>query len=568
MLLGRKETIMNSFINYLDQFNVLSPNHSKIYDEYTYDKGEKSYSFKIDTKIEDYLKDIFNNSPHSVILTGNAGDGKTRLCRSIYNYFNDTELSTWPNSGIIEVPFKHGKIRIVKDLSELREEVILQELSNLQKLIQSNHSDKLYYLIAANEGKLTKFLTQNENLSLLKEEVSRRFKDNKNNDQSFSIINLLDVTSSIYVEKVLNEWNQEENWSPCSSCAKNNTCIIYLNHKRTSKEHVKNRLVEQYRVLDYLGSHITMREMLIHISYILTGGLNCNDIKSANYEDLKNQIEKPYYQNFYGHNIEHEAFSEMRALKLFRELDPGDYSISNIDDFILNGDISGNEQLESLHNDIFNEDLDLYLGYFKKRLDMYRDHNKDSNDKLIEEWINKLRRKFFFEFPNDDLFNRNSLIPFQFLKEFGDMFDNPMKRMQSRKDLVNGLNRAFSKRLVASSSQLYATTENLMIHSIVSNNQVIINEEKSRTDIDHLPSKFILLVNHQIGLAIDLHVFEYLMRLNSGTTHNILKEDVEILLDTFKNEIIKNSETNDYTLNILRLDKDKGLYIQDEIFID
>ena len=83
---------MNSFINYLDQFNVLSPNHSKIYDEYTYDEGEKSYSFKIETKIENYLIEIFNNNAHSVILTGNAGDGKTILCRSIYNYFSETEL--------------------------------------------------------------------------------------------------------------------------------------------------------------------------------------------------------------------------------------------------------------------------------------------------------------------------------------------------------------------------------------------------------------------------------------------------------------------------------------------
>ncbi|WHY88582.1 hypothetical protein QNH39_12380 [Neobacillus novalis] len=559
---------MNSFVNYLDQFNVLSPNHSKIYDEYTYEQSENAYSFKIDTKVEHYLIEMFKSRPQSVILTGNAGDGKTRLCRSIYNKFSQQELGNWPTSGIIDIEFIHGKIRIVKDLSELKEEIILQELISLQKGIESNHSKKVYYLIAANEGKLTKFLSQCRDLSSLKKAVTDRFRDYRSNDETFSVINLLSVTSSIYVEKVLAEWNKEENWLPCDGCTSKNSCIIYLNHKRTSQPHVKDRLVEQYRLLDYLGTHITMRELLIHISFLLTGGFTCKDIKDAGYDGLKQQIEKPYYQNFYGHNIEHEAFSEMRALRHFRELDPGAHSVSRIDDFIINGDLSGDKELESLHSALYNNDLDLYLGYFKKRLEMYRDHNKDSNDTLIDEWISKLRRKFYFEFPNEVLFNRKSMIPFQYINEYDQMFDNLIKRMHSRKDIINGLNRSFSKRLVSPSQQLYATNENLMIHSLVPSTQVIIEEENTRNDIDHLPSRFYMAVNHKIKMPVDLHVFEYLMRLNNGNTHNILKEDVEILLDTFKNEIIKNSEQDQFVLNILRLDSEKGLFIHDEIFVD
>ena len=212
---------MNAFVNYLDQFNVLSPNHAKIYDEYTYDEGEYSYSFKIDTKVEAFLTEIFSSRAQSVILTGNAGDGKTRLCRSIYNNVTGEELKNWPASGIIDVPFTYGTIRIVKDLSELKEEVIFKELQGLQNAIESNHSEKIYYLIAANEGKLTKFLSQNKELNDLRENVSNRFKDHYNNNEVFSIINLLNVTSSIYVERLLEEWNKEENWSACHSCTKN-----------------------------------------------------------------------------------------------------------------------------------------------------------------------------------------------------------------------------------------------------------------------------------------------------------------------------------------------------------
>ncbi|WP_332696973.1 hypothetical protein [Halalkalibacter lacteus] len=557
----------NPFVDYLDQYNVLSPNHAKIYDEYTYDHGKESYTFKINTKIEEHLLNLFRENPHSVILTGNAGDGKTRLCRLVHDFFSNSDLDHWPNSGIINVTFEQCTIRIVKDLSELKEEVIYQELSNLQKNIQTNYESKVFYLIAANEGKLTKFLSQYDDLHLLREMVAVRFNDYQKNDLSFSVINLLDVTSSVYVDKVLTEWNKEENWSSCSHCPVRKRCIIHLNHDRTSKEHIQKRLVEQYRLLDYLGTHITMREMLIHISYILTGGYNCKDVNDADYQSLEEQSKKPYYQNLYGQGIVKDALTEMRALKIFGEIDPGSKSISLLDDFIMNGDISGQEEVELMHNKLFNDELDMQFGYFKKRLNMYRDHNKESDDNFIDEWIYKLRRKLFFEIEGEDYLKRKALLPYQYVQDFAELFDNPHKKAQTRKELINGLNRAFSKKLVSPLNQLHATTENLMIHSSYNIRQLVINEEQARKDIDHIPSKFILEVGNEIFLSLDLSLFEYLMRLNSGDTHNVLKQDVEILIDTFKNELIRISDPDPYTLNILRFDKHKGLYIEDEILI-
>lgn len=556
----------NPFVDYLNQFNVLSPNHSKIYDEYTYEANENNFSFTIETKIESHLISIFKNEPHSVILTGNAGDGKTRLCRSIYNNFSPSELNDWPDEGIIDLKFDKGIIRFVKDLSELKEEVIKNELSKLQSYIQNNHQEKIYYLIAANEGKLTKFLSQHFQMNYLKASVRERLKDCTNNTPQFSIFNLLDVTSSLYVDKVLEEWNKESNWELCNSCARKKTCIIQFNHEKTSKEQVKDRLVEQYRLLDYLGTHITMRELLIHISYVLTGGYDCSDIQNARHDEFAKQTDRPFYENFYGHGIEAEAFSEMRALKAFREVDPGNYSISNIDDFIVNGDLSSNKKLEEIHRGIFNADLDLKLGYFIKKLDIYRNHNKESNDNFVDEWINKLRRKFYFEFPEESLFDRKSLIPFDYISEYGELFDDVRKQGKIRRDLINGLNRAFSKKLVAPTKDLLATNDNLMIHGTYNMKNLKISQESARLEMDHRASKFLLSVD-KLEIPMDLHLFEYLMRLNAGNTHNLLREDVEILLDTFKNELIKLSEPDPDILSILRYDNDKGMYIDDQIYI-
>jgi hypothetical protein len=557
----------NSFVYYLDQYNVLSPNHSKIYDEYTIDSNNgNSYSFTIETKIEKTLINLLESNPQSIILTGNAGDGKTRLCRIVHDYFNKDNLENWPEDGIVEFPFSNGKIRIVKDLSELKEDIIEKELTHLQQIITSFNEEKVYYLIAANEGKLTKFLSQYEHLNKLQHEVISRFKSHENNSDQFSIFNLLDVTSSVYVEKVLSEWNKPENWEACQACPKQERCIIHMNHERTSQNHIQDKIVEQYKLLDYLDTHITMREMLIHISYMLTGGYTCGDVLKANYKEVEYQTKKPYYQNFYGHELDENAFSEMKALKIFKALDPGVYSHSSIDDFIINGDINGDEESEKAHNELIGDSLDLQLGYFKKKLTLYRDYDVDKDHAIVNEWIPKLRRKYFYETVSEDSVNANQLLPFEYVDEYVNLFGNPKAQALLKKDMINGLNRIFSGRLTEMNNKhLFATNKNLMIHEQFRSKDVDIEEEEERLDLDRIPSSFKISVRDEVSLNMNLAVFEYLMRASGGGTHNVLQQEAEILIDTFKNELIRISEPEEYELNILRYDNKTGLFIDDEI---
>jgi hypothetical protein len=557
----------NSFVYYLDQYNVLSPNHSKIYDEYTIDSNNgNSYSFTIETKIEKTLINLLESNPQSIILTGNAGDGKTRLCRIVHDYFNKDNLENWPEDGIVEFPFSNGKIRIVKDLSELKEDIIEKELTHLQQIITSVNEEKVYYLIAANEGKLTKFLSQYEHLNKLQHEVISRFKSHENNSDQFSIFNLLDVTSSVYVEKVLSEWNKPENWEACQACPKQERCIIHMNHERTSQNHIQDKIVEQYKLLDYLDTHITMREMLIHISYMLTGGYTCGDVLKANYKEVEYQTKKPYYQNFYGHELDENAFSEMKALKIFKALDPGVYSHSSIDDFIINGDINGDEESEKAHNELIGDSLDLQLGYFKKKLTLYRDYDVDKDHAIVNEWIPKLRRKYFYETVSEDSVNANQLLPFEYVDEYVNLFGNPKAQALLKKDMINGLNRIFSGRLTEMNNKhLFATNKNLMIHEQFRSKDVDIEEEEERLDLDRIPSSFKISVRDEVSLNMNLAVFEYLMRASGGGTHNVLQQEAEILIDTFKNELIRISEPEEYELNILRYDNKTGLFIDDEI---
>ena len=557
---------MNSFVQYLDQFNVLSPNHAKIYDEYT--QSTDQYRFAIDTNIERFLLTLFNEDPRSVIMTGNAGDGKTRLCRTIYERITGQQLLQWPDSGILEASFNKGTLRIVKDLSELTDAVIFQELQLLQQMIAEEHENRLYYLIAANEGKLTKFLSQHHELLTLSQMVNKRFLDHRSNDEQLHLVNLQDITSSIYAARIMEEWNREENWVACENCSRKRNCVIQLNHRRLSQPLIRSRLVEQYRLLDCLGIHVTMREILIHISYVLTGGLTCEQVMNAGYKDIEELAKLAYYDNFYGVNMKESGAGEQGAIRYFKHLDPGKLSISSIDDYLLNGDISGDDQIVQKHQMLFDDEIDLLFGYYRKLIERYRIQDPDNESMAIFEQMSKFRRKYFFETSEQDESTREMLTPYLHFYRFLDCLKDRQTLASTRKELIQGLNHNFSKKLInRGETNLFVVNENLLIHESYSPSQVRLSIDEERSDIDYLPSKMFITVNHETRLEVRLPVFEYLLRLAGGGLFVTLKQEVDILLGTFKNDLINRSELDEFSLQVFAIDPNKGVYKPYEIDI-
>lgn len=178
-------------------------------------------------------------------------------------------------------------------------------------------------------------------------------------------------------------------------------CIILLNHQRMSRKRVRNRLAEQYRLLDCLGIHLTMREMLIHISYTLTGGLTCSDVKRAGYQDIEEHAKRVYYNNFYGVGMLGLESVEQGAVRNLWELDPGQVSISVIDDYLLHGDISGENSIVERHANLFNEELDLLFGYYRKRIEAYRSQGS-GGESDIAQLMSGFRRKYFLNRKNKE----------------------------------------------------------------------------------------------------------------------------------------------------------------------
>ena len=294
-------------MKFVNQYDVTSSDYTKIFDEYT-----STVKYEIESEINNTIINIMKKSPTSIVITGNAGDGKTRICRNVYESLTGEKLKQWHPSGIEELELDGNKFRIIKDFSELQDKVIYEELIRLQNAMDNRNE---FYLIAANEGKLTHALVKNPTLRDLYEIVTKQLSDRTApKHQSLHIYNLLHTSSSIYALKILQEWNKEENWQACGECKQQKKCIIYHNHNKLKEKNVQVLINRVYRSLDASQTHMTMRELLIQLAYIQVGGLKCEEIHVAKGAVLQEQAKKVYYENLFGHSATADFFEKIPGI--------------------------------------------------------------------------------------------------------------------------------------------------------------------------------------------------------------------------------------------------------------
>ncbi len=558
---------VNPFVSFMHQYDLTTADYSKIFDEHT-----KKIEYSIDTNINKKIIEELSTSPRSIIITGNAGDGKTRICRNVYDQLVEEEFKGWPESGIAEISYKSYRIRIIKDLSELKNEVIVEELKKLQDSLENDES-KVYFLIAANEGKLTHTLVKYPELNKLKSVIIPQFISNNKElemTKEIKVYNLLYASSSIYAEKIVEGWNEEQNWDICNDCSSKNKCIINNNHLALSDKTTKNRMMRMYKSLDMNGKHMTMRELLIHLAYTQTGGMACKDIHEAsNSESIQALAQKSYYENFFGNNLRPEVFEEIGGIQEFKSLDPGYISDSLIDDFLLNGDLSSDEQIKDTHHTLFGKDIDVENGAYYEDVKMYRSniHGDNVNGvELMNKWFPRLRRKYYFE--SQDNKKVEKLIPYRHRYDFISILHRGKIEHSIKVKLVDGLNTFFAKRMVYSPShQLYVSSDSLLVHQIIGLDQVEFHIQGKNETIDQTGTKLTLSVQG-VELAINLVTFEYLMRLSNGGMLNVLREHVEILLNSFRNRLISLKKQDENILQILKFDRIQGAFVLETIEIN
>ena len=286
----------NYFVAYLNSLSNASANNENA----TAESQLTSAYFdriRVENPVTDFVYDEICNKHKNIILTGNAGDGKTTIAAEIFKRLTGDYRELAPR----EEP--QPGLFIIKDLSELED--------NERSLVfqEAMKNDEKRFLIVSNTGILLESLKQtkanpetvtSELLWALEAESSEPILD-----KSFTVINLGHIDSIEPAVEVFERILNNDNWGECFNCSLCNECPVYTNVLllQENLDVVCSRLKLVYKRLYEYGNRLTMRQMTGHLAYTITAGLQCRDIAKMSYIERQECLhEHLCFNRFFGDN--------------------------------------------------------------------------------------------------------------------------------------------------------------------------------------------------------------------------------------------------------------------------
>jgi serine/threonine protein kinase len=323
----------NPFVAYLNSLhNASGANENALAESQA--RNPNFCHIHVSLPVTDYIFNrLTDHNDSHVILTGNAGDGKSTICLEIFKRFNgipfDQPLASDMKAEEI-VRHQGANITLIKDMSELTEQ---ERRFLLEKACSNNER----YLIVSNTGSLlkafeglardrTEWLTlQNDLLGALD---SAEPKDITYRKKTFHIINIGRVDSIDTTIKVFEKMLAGERWQKCDTLECKDNCPIYANVRTlwASKPAVLRGIELFYRRLYEYGYRLTIRQMTEHLAYAITAGLDYYSIQEISSLALRPPLRHYlFFNRFFGDCGDEEDVSsnQINAVRFARTLESG-----------------------------------------------------------------------------------------------------------------------------------------------------------------------------------------------------------------------------------------------------
>ena len=315
--------------------------------------GAKMHTFDdltySETKLDkELISDIVNLKYKLIIITGNAGDGKTAFIHRIEDKGTD-KIAYQSNNGsqfyINGVRFESNYDGSQDEDDRLNEDVLAEFLNPFSGLDDYTKASE-GRVIAINEGRLVDFLTTRPEFKKLQDNIEEYFYQEGHAELLPGLmvinLNLRSVTAregnnpSLLAQQI-KKLTRPELWSKCEGCPIADRCYIKYNvdtfQDSSAGDEVINRLEWLVRTIVYKRElHITMRDLRSMIAWMLTRDYTCEEVKQlVEYVQTENVPE--YYWQYYYFNLTapvcwlSNSFplagleSQDRLIKLLRETD-------------------------------------------------------------------------------------------------------------------------------------------------------------------------------------------------------------------------------------------------------
>jgi|TARA_Y100000294_G_scaffold161865_1_gene166571 hypothetical protein len=496
-----------------------------------------------------------------VILTGNAGDGKTAFIQKVEEEAK-RQGATLVRTGFGN-KFELGKVSF-KTLHD--GSVELSDASNLQMLDSyfrdyagdTPPSGTQCLVAAMNEGKLRDYLHAAAEHPWLSGVLLDHLDLDSPLPDDVALVNLnlravvdgsADPTDCLF-DRILDRFLAAEFWGPCEQCPSRHSCPVKFNvdsmriippapgsghldestkNRNASAQQVRSRLKRLFQVLHLRKRmHMTVRDLRSVLAFTLFGTRTCAEIGQA-IQEGSHRFNAAFYYNAVFNEDEKD-----RVLRVMREFDVGLVQSPHLDSQLnftapKTSDfhalfVSFEDQVSGSRSPVDEDDLD---AQFQERPNSPEQRTFSALN-ASRSYVRQARRKYYFEGRGDAGANRpDELLPYHHLADYLSFVETGL---DPEGRLKNSLILAISKSEGMIDDRRGA--EHICIRTRHDNNLPVkafytypashfrldrLSHPYESRFIEHLPSEILLVHDsRKISLEISLDLFELLMRIRDG----------------------------------------------------
>lgn len=335
----------------------------------------------IPTRLDKYLlPDVVDGRYRLVIITGNAGDGKTAFIKNL-------EKHIVQNGGHLEQPTPNSSKLTYKGIyfttnydgsqdegAERANDQVLNEFFapfTDAQLAQAS-SQKAVYLIAINKGRILDFFIDESNgfqFRQLAKVLNNFFDPDEATRPLPDWLTIIDLNNRSIVasdpdeegnksifDRQLEALLKPEFWAPCQTCALKDRCFIKYNVDTladpTSGPTVRERLRTLFEIVHLRRKlHITMRDMRSALSWMIFRDHSCDNVADLLDEQPAPaaHLKRLYYNAFAIDGSPLAGQHDDRLVRLLRQIDPAEVANPS-DDRTLHFETLSNLRLMTFEN--------------------------------------------------------------------------------------------------------------------------------------------------------------------------------------------------------------------------
>jgi hypothetical protein len=561
--------LSNPWITFLRQYGPI-PRNDNMYDESIQRALRRSRAQPVEfdaPQLADLLQNFRDERPFSVILTGTAGDGKTFLCRKVWEGLGGDARAWDDDSAVRTLTLPGGRLlTIVKDLSELRDEANTH-LTEMAKSICGDPTTSVY-LVAANDGQLMEAwarLPSSPAVDSVRATVEELLVTNRTVAEGFALrlVNLSRSSAAEQLQRIITAMLQHPGWNGCNGCLgqspdPEHRCPIWENYGRLQETLFQQRLNDILRLCDHNEYHLPVRQLLMLVSNTILGHpeakdflLRCIDVPRI-VEQQKTSAAAPY-SNVFGENLSSSRRESVEAFEVLSRFGLGEETSNRIDNLLIYG--SDDASLTSSFNALVGADT--VYGATPRYRAIQAGYLEEGNADVTAEFLALLRRqrqRLFFTVPDDMVVPIRlwDLTVFQFAGEYLHEVYAALRQGQRAPRhvlarLTRGMNRVFTGMLTRHDRQLVLATSGSVSQARVSRiEEAVIEVEPSRgqrVTLELVEDRLQLVVylDRDTPVRLPLHLvrYEFLSRVAEGALPSSFSRECYEDILAFKSRLLR-----------------------------